>query len=59
MHGLVYSTEKDFESFNVNCTTLHIPSEYFAIDKTLYGYRGMVKLKQYNPSKPAKYGLLH
>ena len=50
---------KIFESFNVNCTTLRIPSEYFAIDKTLYGYRGMVKLKQYNPNKPAKYGLLH
>ena len=36
---------KIFESFNVNCTTLRIPSEYLAIDETLYAYRGMVKLK--------------
>ena len=50
---------KIFESFNVNCTTLCIPSEYLAIDETLYAYRGMVKLKQYNPNKPAKYGLLY
>ena len=27
---------KIFERFNVNCATLRIPSEYFAIDKTLY-----------------------
>ena len=28
-------------------------------DETLYAYRGMVKLKQYNPKKPARYGFLH
>ena len=50
---------KIFENFNVNCTTLSIPSEYLAIDETLYPYRGMVKLKQYNPSKTAKYGILY
>ena len=50
---------KIFESFNVNCTTLSIPSEYLAIDETLYAYRGMVKLKQYNPIKIAKYGILY
>ena len=49
---------KIFESFNVNCTTLRIPSEYLAIDKIFYAYRGMVKLKQFNPNKPAKYELL-
>ena len=48
-----------FESFNVNCATVRIPSEYLAIDDTLYAYRGMVKLKQYNPNKPARYGLLY
>ena len=50
---------KIFESFNVNCATLRIPSEYPAIHETLYAYRGMAKLKQYNPNKPAKYGLLY
>ena len=50
---------KIFESFNVNCAILYIPSEYLAIDETLHAYRGMAKLKQYNPNKPAKYGLLY
>ena len=30
-----------------------------AIDESLYLYRGRIRIKQYNPSKPAKYGLLH
>ena len=46
---------KIFESFNINCATLCIPSEYFAIDETLYACRYIVKVKQYNPQKPAKY----
>ena len=50
---------KIFESFNVNCATLRIPSQYLAIDETLYAYRDIVKLKQYNANKPAKYGLLY
>ena len=48
-----------FESFSDNCTTLRIPSEYLAIDEKLYAYRGMVKLKQYNPNKHAIYGLFY
>ena len=55
----VTALRKISESCNVNCATLRIPSEYLAIDETLYAYRGMVKLKQYNPNKPAKYGLLY
>ena len=35
------------------------PSEYLSIDETLYPYRGNVKFRQYNPSKPARYGLLY
>ena len=50
---------KIFESFSDNCTTLRIPSEYLAIDEKLYTYRGMVKLKQYNPNKHAIYGLFY
>ena len=41
---------KIFESFDVNCATLRIPSEYLSIDEILYGYRGMVKLRQFNPT---------
>ena len=39
--------------------TMRTPSEYLAIDKTSYSYLGHVKLKQYNPNKPAKPGLLY
>ena len=47
---LFTALRKIFESFNVNCTTFRIPSEYLAIDETLHTYREMVKLKQYNPT---------
>ena len=57
--GHFTALRKTFESFNVNCITLGTPSDYLTIDETLYAYRGMVKLKQYNPNKPAKYGLLY
>ena len=35
------------------------PSPYVSVDETLYPYRGRIGMKQYNPSKPAKYGLLY
>ena len=48
-----------FESFNKNISKFRYPSSYLAVDKTLYPYCGRIGLKQYNPSKPAKYGLLY
>eukprot|EP00112_Aurelia_sp_Birch-Aquarium-sp1_P026793 Seg973.6 transcript_id=Seg973.6/GoldUCD/mRNA.D3Y31 product="PiggyBac transposable element-derived protein 4" protein_id=Seg973.6/GoldUCD/D3Y31 len=47
------------EQFNENCAKVRIPSEFVAIDETLYSYRGNIGFRQYNPSKPAKYGLLY
>ena len=47
-----------FEIFNRNCMKHVIPSEYLSIDETLYPMRTQVRIKQYNPNKPAKYGLL-
>ena len=47
-----------FELFNKNCLKYVIPSEYLAIDKTLYPMRNQISIKQYNPNKPAKCGLL-
>ena len=35
------------------------PLPYFDVDETLHPYRGRIGMKQYNPSKPAKYGLLY
>ena len=29
------------------------------MNETLYPYRGHINYKQYNPSKPAKYGMLY
>ena len=47
-----------FECFNKNCSTKVVPEEYLCIDETLYPTRNKISFKQYNPSKPAKYGLL-
>ena len=47
------------EDFNERCARMRNPSEYLCIDETLYAYRGNVKFRQYNPSKPARYGLLY
>lgn len=47
-----------FEAVNINYAMGRHPSPHLAIDETLYPYRGAIGFKQYNPSKPAKYGLL-
>ena len=47
-----------FEAVNCSFLKLRKPSAHLAIDETLYPYRGRIGFKQYNPSKPAKYGLL-
>ena len=36
-----------------------VPSEYLSIDETLYAMRHQIGFRQYNPNKPAKYGLLY
>ena len=48
-----------FEKVNESNTKARCPSPYLAIDETLYPYRGHINFKQYNPSKPAKYGMLY
>ena len=47
------------EDMNKNNASARYPPPYLAIDETLYPYRGHIGFKQYNPSKPAKYGLLY
>ena len=47
-----------FEKFNNRCNKALQPDEYLAIDETLYGCRNQISFKQYNKSKPQKYGLL-
>lgn len=48
-----------FEEMNVRNAKMRSPSSLLAVDETLYPYRGRIGFKQYNPSKPAKYGLLY
>ena len=47
-----------FESFNRQCRQVLIPDDYLSLDETLYPMRTQVAFKQFNPSKPAKYGML-
>ena len=48
-----------FETVNEKNASTRSLSPYLAIDETLYPYRGSASIKQYNLSKPAKYGLLY
>ena len=47
-----------FKKFNDRCSTTMQPDEFLALDETLYGCRNQISFKQYNSSKPQKYGLL-
>ena len=47
-----------FKKMNVQNAKRWFPSSLIAIDET-YPYRGAIGFKQYNPNKPAKYGLLY
>ena len=46
-----------WEMFLTSCRTTFISSECVTINKQLVPFRGRCKLKQYMPSKPAKYGI--
>ena len=47
-----------FESFNQNCSSCIILDDFLSLDETLYPMRNKIGFRQYNPNKPAKYGLL-
>ena len=47
-----------FENFNNQCMLVLAPSDYLSLDETLYPMRTQISFKQFNPSKPVKYGLL-
>ena len=48
-----------FMKMNENNGRCRNPLPYMSVDETLYPYRGRIGMKQYNPSEPAKYGLLY
>ena len=47
-----------FELFNDNCARYFTPNNFMSLDETLYPMRHQIDFKQYNPDKPAKYGML-
>ena len=48
-----------FEEFNENCGKFLVPDDYLSLDETLHPMRTQISFKQFNPSKPAKYGMLY
>ena len=48
-----------FEAMNSRNASMRCPSALLTVDETFYPYRGHIGFKQYNPHKPAKYGLLY
>ena len=47
-----------FEQCNNKFAAALVPEDYITLDETLYPMRTQVNFKQYNPDKPAKYGIL-
>lgn len=47
-----------FEKCNEIFGAAVVPEDYISLDETLYPTRNQVNFKQYNPDKPAKYGIL-
>ena len=54
-----FAAFRDFHTiFNRNCAKAVTPDDFITLDETLYPMRTSISFKQYNKSKPAKYGLL-
>ena len=47
-----------FEECNKSSGRVMIPECYLSLDETLYPMRTQINFRQYNPDKPAKYGML-
>ena len=47
-----------FEGCNKSFARVMIPECYLSLDETLYPMRTQINVRQYNPDKPAKYGML-
>ena len=52
------SIREFFQKFNYQCMLVLAPGDYLSLDETLYPMRMQISFKQFNPSKPAKYGVL-
>lgn len=57
-HDRFTAIREIYEMFNDRCSKTLYPQDYLSLDETLYSCRTRVNFKQFNSSKPAKYGLL-
>ena len=48
-----------FKKCNRNFAKVMVPDFYLSLDKTLYPMHNQISFRQYNPDKPAKYGMLY
>ena len=48
-----------FEEFNKNCGKFLVPDDYLSLDEALDPTSTQISFKQFNPSKPAKYGMVY
>lgn len=46
-----------FQRFNENCQKCYSPGENITLDEMLIAFRGKCVFRQYNPKKPARYGI--
>ena len=52
------ATRQFFEDCNTKFGKTLVPEDYLSLDETMYPMRAQIAFKQYNPNKPAKYGML-
>lgn len=57
-HDRFTAIREVFEGCNKKFGKALVPDDYLSLDETLYPTRVQISFKQYNPDKPAKYGLL-
>ena len=58
-HDRFAAMREIFSECNKNFARARISEDYQTIDETLYPMRNQILFKQYNPDKPAKYGMLY
>ena len=58
-HNRFAAFREIFEELNKNCGKFLVPNDYLSLDDTLYPTRTQISFKQFNPSKPSKYGMLY
>ena len=58
-HNRFVAFRESFEEFNESCGKFLVPDDYLSLDETLYRMRSQISFKQFNPSKPANYGMLY